>query len=398
MTFRRHAPLLPLVLTACIRFALPPSGAQPECRLESDCASRHICAAGQCRASCRTDRDCPDEERCRPSTQEDAPVCLPVDAEALCVFNSDCPAPRVCGVDQHCHGQCAADVDCAAGSHCDVGAGTCADVLLVGQQTSPCACDASERCDHGTCVPTTCPVDGGPCNDACEGAELLVLASGTTSFAFVADGYTASLPTCIGQRNGYYRFRLESESLVVVNDRLGAGFDHRVGLLDGCGEATPVTCAATCVEAVVAKVLPAGDHLIVVEVQNDFPDVRLPFEVFVLPVPPGSVMDVIDGPPFAVDGQLGGINELHCAHEGATHGWFLVPQCPRGESWRLSSCTSDDVVLTAWNTDTGQASSCSAADAGCQVIDSADFGLSRVLVMKAVGPAGSTVHVTGSFQ
>lgn len=88
------------------------------CVRDSVCPSPLACIAGGCRAACETDRDCPLPERCVVTPEGN--YCVRV-TETRCTYNSDCPAPRVCGPDGQCRNQCLADRDCAAWERCDGG-------------------------------------------------------------------------------------------------------------------------------------------------------------------------------------------------------------------------------------------------------------------------------------
>lgn len=94
---------------ACVR-KVPQTG---RCLFNDECEGSLICAGGVCRAQCQTDRDCNTNfgERCGASDQPAKRVCLPPDAQPLCVYPSDCAEGLVCGAGL-CVAQCRADYDC----------------------------------------------------------------------------------------------------------------------------------------------------------------------------------------------------------------------------------------------------------------------------------------------
>ncbi len=84
------------------------------CAFNDDCASPLLCAAGRCRAPCRTDRDCANDGRCLSAGTPSAWVCYaPDDYANGCVWDSHCRGGRVCGGDRVCRAQCREDYDCA---------------------------------------------------------------------------------------------------------------------------------------------------------------------------------------------------------------------------------------------------------------------------------------------
>src|SRR5262245_966249 len=67
-----------------------------ECIFNGDCPESLVCAGHFCRAECETDRDCLANLRCVPSNQPNRNVCLPDDAERLCVHSHQCPSNQLC--------------------------------------------------------------------------------------------------------------------------------------------------------------------------------------------------------------------------------------------------------------------------------------------------------------
>lgn len=83
-----------------------------ECTFNDECTSPLLCAARQCRAPCRTDRDCTNGWRCLSAGQYDKYVCYQPDVVAnACNFDSDCRHSRVCS-NHVCSQQCRSDFDC----------------------------------------------------------------------------------------------------------------------------------------------------------------------------------------------------------------------------------------------------------------------------------------------
>jgi hypothetical protein len=83
-----------------------------ECQFNDECAPPLLCAARQCRAQCRTDRDCTNGWRCRSAGQSNKYVCYePNVQENACVFPSDCAQSFVCA-NRVCARQCRSDYDC----------------------------------------------------------------------------------------------------------------------------------------------------------------------------------------------------------------------------------------------------------------------------------------------
>lgn len=86
------------------------------CTLTSDCTLGLVCLFGTCTTACAEDRDCTRGAICQ-AVDGGAPACDEPTAE-LCVYNSDCPAPFVCGPDQVCQPECREDRDCPVPRRC----------------------------------------------------------------------------------------------------------------------------------------------------------------------------------------------------------------------------------------------------------------------------------------
>ena len=86
------------------------------CKFNSDCTGSQVCKMGTCGDSCHTSADCPAGQSCLTAADQTKVCQLP--SETRCAFNSDCPAPLVCAVDQRCRSQCQDNVDCPLGQVC----------------------------------------------------------------------------------------------------------------------------------------------------------------------------------------------------------------------------------------------------------------------------------------
>lgn len=83
-----------------------------ECTFNDECTSPLLCAARQCRAPCRTDRDCTNGWRCRSAGELDKYVCYePNFLTNACVFASHCSHSYVCA-NRVCLPQCRSNYDC----------------------------------------------------------------------------------------------------------------------------------------------------------------------------------------------------------------------------------------------------------------------------------------------
>jgi hypothetical protein len=123
---------LALSLGGCLSAEAERRGLLAECTFNDECQSPLLCAARQCRAPCRTDRDCSNGWRCRSAGQDDKFVCYePTRRDTGCVRSSDCDPPLVCGPTRECIFQCRNDYDCRVaypyepGARCIVVDSTC---------------------------------------------------------------------------------------------------------------------------------------------------------------------------------------------------------------------------------------------------------------------------------
>ena len=90
---------------------------EARCTLTSECEGSLQCRFGTCTTVCAEDRDCPHGASCEvePGTAESA--CIEPIVE-LCLYNTDCPPPLVCGRGQRCELECAEDRDCTRDRRC----------------------------------------------------------------------------------------------------------------------------------------------------------------------------------------------------------------------------------------------------------------------------------------
>jgi len=86
------------------------------CILNSDCNQGLVCTWGKCHVVCNASADCPSGGSCVTSSDQ-SNVCQ-LSGETYCIYNHDCPAGLICGVDQKCRKQCQVDVDCPYGEVC----------------------------------------------------------------------------------------------------------------------------------------------------------------------------------------------------------------------------------------------------------------------------------------
>ena len=87
------------------------------CSLTSMCTPGLECRFGTCTTACALDRDCAAGATCERDPESDTTACIEPVAE-LCVYNSDCPAPLVCGRDQVCRLECVNQRDCPRNRDC----------------------------------------------------------------------------------------------------------------------------------------------------------------------------------------------------------------------------------------------------------------------------------------
>lgn len=94
------------------------------CTLTSGCTTGLECRFGTCTTACVEDRDCTMGATCEPDMAAGANACIEPVTE-LCIYNSDCPEPLVCGRDQLCHLECAEDRDCSRNRFCALPGNLC---------------------------------------------------------------------------------------------------------------------------------------------------------------------------------------------------------------------------------------------------------------------------------
>ncbi len=87
------------------------------CGLTSECTPGLVCRFGTCTTECAEDRDCAPGASCEQDPESRANACTEPLAE-LCIYNSDCPEPLVCGPLQQCVLECAEDRDCPRDRRC----------------------------------------------------------------------------------------------------------------------------------------------------------------------------------------------------------------------------------------------------------------------------------------
>jgi hypothetical protein len=297
-----------LGMFACVRVLMPvtPPSSTAQCTFNSDCQDLMVCADGSCREECHTSRDCAQGTTCRPSTLRDTRVCLPPDAVALCVFDSDCAVTQSCGVDGRCRAQCAADADCTAGDHCVLPAGFCSRAAVVGD-----AGVLFETCDGGTCTLT---------NDHCEDALEVPLVNGVASLVAHPESWTDDIQSCSSAADGFFRFTLAQRS--VVNLSALDDVDVRLGFLQGgCGQPS-VECnnyqCETGYRAATA-VLEPGEHRFVMDARANS---RL--RVFAVPIPEGVPVTALPTGTADLSLTLEGAAGGACGETGPTAAYWFV--------------------------------------------------------------------------
>lgn len=90
---------------------------EASCTLTSQCGAGLECRFGTCTTACVTDRDCPPGASCSLDVASGENACEEPIAE-LCIYNSDCPVPLVCGPAQRCVLECETDRDCTSERRC----------------------------------------------------------------------------------------------------------------------------------------------------------------------------------------------------------------------------------------------------------------------------------------
>lgn len=101
------------------------------CALASECTTGLDCRFGTCTTACVEDRDCGPGATC--AADDGATACHEPEVE-LCIYDSDCPFPNVCGPDQLCRLECLDDRDCMSPRCCNL-----ANNLCVLPDTGDCA-------------------------------------------------------------------------------------------------------------------------------------------------------------------------------------------------------------------------------------------------------------------
>ncbi|MBW1808698.1 MAG: SUMF1/EgtB/PvdO family nonheme iron enzyme [Deltaproteobacteria bacterium] len=126
---------------------------RPVCETDGQCEIGEICVEGDCLTGCRSNRDCPGEQRC---VEEIGPNGTCVE----CELTEECPPGTICQ-DYHCVSHCTEHahctprfcntttnecVDCTEDAHCDDDSGLIceADLCIEG-------CRTDDDCPGGTC-------------------------------------------------------------------------------------------------------------------------------------------------------------------------------------------------------------------------------------------------------
>lgn len=142
------------------------------CALNTECGSRYVCRLGYCRIECRENRDCPVGLIC---LQDEAGLgACQLEEEQSCTLTSECPEPLVCS-QQQCTNACNDSRDCPPGSEC-VNDGTtngCVDTsptecIYDSECAAPLVCGLDNRCraecleDRDCKIDERCDTTGGP--------------------------------------------------------------------------------------------------------------------------------------------------------------------------------------------------------------------------------------------
>lgn len=170
---RRLAHLVPLMLAGCIfDGAASRRALLAACTFNDECEPGLVCAARQCRAECRTDRDCTNGWLCASAGQPGKKVCYePENLTTACEYVRDCRSNYICGPAAQCRQQCTDDYDCtirAAGTTCiasPTGARVCSDHPAVrdagGADVAADVAAADVATDTALEAATDAPVDAG---------------------------------------------------------------------------------------------------------------------------------------------------------------------------------------------------------------------------------------------
>lgn len=147
------------------------------CRTDDDCVFGEECQNGECvkvEGYCERNGDCPDGYVCRGETS----TCIPVgdnNSEPECTLNSDCASDEICE-DGACVDAPVEEPDCQRDSDCPSGM-RCASGVCIDECAQDRDCGDGEVCDGGRCVEDSstddCRVDASLCTAAqecCDGA------------------------------------------------------------------------------------------------------------------------------------------------------------------------------------------------------------------------------------
>ena len=137
------------------------SSSSNSCQFNSDCKGFQVCTMGTCGDGCHTSEDCPAGQSCVTAADQTKICQLP--SETNCAFNTDCPAPLICAVDQRCRNQCQVSVDCPSGQICTT-AQTCAEPSEVDPNNNlPGSVGGASGSDGAAGATGGCPVGAETC-------------------------------------------------------------------------------------------------------------------------------------------------------------------------------------------------------------------------------------------
>jgi len=110
------------------------AGLAEGCTLNSDCSNPLVCTFTRCHDECKTDRDCPGEQRC---VKGDAGLVCQLKVETDCTKNPrTCQGKQVCGIDGECRDSCTVDAECTKGQVCAT-SGECASTIVTKDVVDP---------------------------------------------------------------------------------------------------------------------------------------------------------------------------------------------------------------------------------------------------------------------
>ncbi len=102
------------------------AGLAEGCTLNSDCLNPLVCTFTRCHDECKSDRDCPGEQRCVKG--DDGYICQ-LKLETDCTRKpTACQGEQVCGIDGECRDSCSSNTDCTKGQTCAT-SGECASTV-----------------------------------------------------------------------------------------------------------------------------------------------------------------------------------------------------------------------------------------------------------------------------